>query len=185
MVMRGTSATKALRDRPKHKRSSGNGTAHAPVLVSGVKLATHFGIVRQHIDQLTQQGVIERRADGLFDQDQSRLKYMTHLRAERARSPRSAADAEFASAKAELIRLRIAEKKRELIPLEEASAHMEEMIGLFTSGLAGFAARCGGRDLTVRRAIDKAVYDLRLEIATACARKADECGEPPLDDDAA
>ena len=39
--------------------------------------------------------------------------------------------------------------------------------------------------LTVRREIDRAVYDLRLEIATACARKADECGEPPLDDDAA
>jgi hypothetical protein len=59
------------------------------------------------------------------------------------------------------------------------------MVGMFTSGLAGFAARCGGRYLTVRRAIDKAVYDLRLEIAPACAKKADKCGEPPLDEDKA
>ena len=45
---------------------------------------------------------------------------------------------------------------------------MDEVIGLFMSGLSGFAARCGGRDLAVRRAIDKAVYDLRLEISEAC-----------------
>jgi hypothetical protein len=165
-------------DRPKRE---GDGAA-TKTLVSGNKLPVHFGCSRQNVDQLMAQGVIERRADGLFDQDQSRLKYITHLRTERATSPRSATDADFESAKAELIRLRIREKQRELIPLEEATAHMEEIIGMFTSGLAGFAARFGGRDLTVRRAIDKAVYDLRLEIATACAKKADECGEPPLDD---
>jgi hypothetical protein len=31
-----------------------------PVLVSGNRLAVHFGVVRQHIDQPAQQGVIER-----------------------------------------------------------------------------------------------------------------------------
>ena len=84
-------------DRPKRKRGSdGNNAAPAPVLVTGVKLATHFGVVRQHIDQLTQQGVIERRSDGLFDQDVSRLKYLNHLRAEHKRSPRTQADADYA-----------------------------------------------------------------------------------------
>jgi hypothetical protein len=61
---------------------------------------------------------------------------------------------------------------------------MEELIGMFTSGLAGFAARCGGRDLIVRRAIDKAVFDLRADIASACTALADERGEPALDDGA-
>ena len=93
-----TDVTMTTLDRPKAKR--GKGAAHGPVLVSGNKLAAHFGVVRQRIDQLTAEGVIERRAsDGLFDQYQSRLKYMTHLRAEHRRSPRAAADAEFASAK--------------------------------------------------------------------------------------
>jgi hypothetical protein len=48
----------------------------------------------------------------------------------------------------------------------------------------GFAARCGGRDLAARRAIDQAEYDLRLEIPEAATKLADQRGEPPLDDDA-
>jgi hypothetical protein len=64
-----------------------------PALVSGNRLALHFGVVRQHVDQLAAQGVIERRPDGLFDQDQSRLKYFTYLRSDHRRSPRAAADA--------------------------------------------------------------------------------------------
>jgi hypothetical protein len=38
--------------------------------------------------QLVQTGVIERRPDGLFDQDMGRWKYLTHLR-ERKSSPRA------------------------------------------------------------------------------------------------
>jgi hypothetical protein len=60
---------------------------------------------------------------------------------------------------------------------------MEQLVGLFLSGLSGFGARIGGRDLAVRRAVDKAVYDLRLEISEACTKQADQRGEP-LDDDA-
>jgi hypothetical protein len=91
-------------------------------------------------------------------QDQCRLRYLTHLRSEHRHSPRAAADADHTSAKAALLRLRIAEKKRELIPLEEAVGHMDEVVGLFVSRLSGFAARCGGRDLAARRVIDQAVY---------------------------
>ena len=160
-----------------------NGAAPADVLVSGYELARHFGCSRQNVDLLAQQGVIERRAaDGLFDQDVSRLKYLAHLRAEHRRSPRAAADAEFALAKAELVRIRIAEKKRQLIPQEEAFGQMEQLVGLFLTGLGGLSARCGGRDLAARRAIDKAVYDLRVEIAEACTKQADARGEP-VDDD--
>jgi hypothetical protein len=136
------------------------------------------------VERLTAEGVIERRADGLFDQDVSRLKYMTHLRAEHRRSPRAAADAEFALAKAELVRIRIAEKKRELIPQEEAFGQMEELVGLFLTRLSGLSVRCGGRDLAVGRAIDKAVFEMRVEISEACTKLADERNEPPLDDEA-
>src|SRR6476660_9296950 len=139
--------------------------------VSASALALHLDCSRAYVGKLEAEGVIQRQGDG-FPLDASRVAYLRYLRRERRQSPRSEADADFQRAKAELIRFRLAEKKRELIPLEEATAHMEELIGMFTSGLAGFAARCGGRDLTVRRAIDKAVYDLRLEIATACTKKA-------------
>jgi hypothetical protein len=155
-----------------------------PATVSATALALHLDCGRTYIHKLEAEGVIQRQGDG-FPLDASRVAYLRFLRRERRQSPRSEADADFQRAKSELIRLRIAEKQRQLIPAEQAAADMEELIGLFLTGLSSMPARCGGRDLTVRRAIDKAVYDLRVEIATACARKADERGEPPLNDDTA
>jgi hypothetical protein len=64
----------STQDRAKRRSSE----AHAGVLVSGYELARHFGCSRQNVDLLAQQGVIERRSDGKFDQDVSRLKYLTH-----------------------------------------------------------------------------------------------------------
>ena len=99
-------------DRPKR----GNGAAaHNPVLVSGNKLAVHFGCSRQNVDQLATQGVIERRSDGLFDQDASRLKYIARLRDEHRRSPRTQADADHVAVKTEMLQLRLMEKRRELV----------------------------------------------------------------------
>ena len=82
------------------------------MLVSGNRLAVHFGVVRQHVDQLAAQGVIERRPDGLFDQDQSRLKYFTYLRSEHRRSPRTVADTAHIEAKTAMLQLKLAEKRR-------------------------------------------------------------------------
>ena len=44
------------------------------------------------------------------------------------------------------------------------------------------AAWCGGCDLAVRRAFDQAVYQMRVEISEAATKLADECKEPPLDE---
>ena len=71
-----------------------------------------------------------------------------------------------------------------LIPLDEAVAHMDAVVGLLLTHLSGLAARCGGRDLAVRRDIDKAVFEMRVEISEAATKLADQRGEPPLDDDA-
>jgi hypothetical protein len=89
-------------DRPE--RSNGakrNGAAR--VLVTAGALAAHLSCVRSYIAKLVDQGILERRSDGRFDQDQCRAKYIAHLKEERKRSRRLAADAEFTSAKAELI----------------------------------------------------------------------------------
>jgi hypothetical protein len=149
--------------------------------VSASALAQHLDCSRTYIDKLEAEGVIQRQGDG-FPLDQNRVAYLRFLRRERRQSPRSEADADLQRAKSELIRLRIAEKKQHLIPQEEAAADMEHMIGLFLTGLSGLSARCGGRDLVVRRAIDKAVFDLRADIASACTALADERGEPALDE---
>jgi hypothetical protein len=153
-----------------------------PATVSASALALHLDCSRTYIGRLEAEGVIERRDDGRFDQDQCRAKYISHLKEERKRSPRSEADTAFTAAKAELIRIRIQEKQRVLILAEEAYAQIDQMCGLFLTGLSGFAARCGARDMTTRRMIDKAVFDLRTEISEAATALADKDGEPPLDD---
>jgi hypothetical protein len=124
--------------RPKRNRA-----AHVPVLVTGPKLALHFGVVRQRIAQLVQQGVIERRSDGLFDQDVSRLKYLDHLR----RSPRTEADAKHAEAKTALLQIRIMEKQRVLVRRDEHEAMIDQMAGLVLTKLGDWPARIAGTDL--------------------------------------
>jgi hypothetical protein len=128
--------------------------------------------------------VLHRAPDGSgFDVDASRVAYLRYLRRERRQSPHSEADADLPRAESELIRLRIAEKQRHLIPLDEAISQMDELVGLFLTHLSGLSAQCGGRDLAVRRAIDKAVFEMRVEISEAATMLADQRGEPPLGDD--
>jgi hypothetical protein len=169
-------------DRAKQRNGAKRNGA-ARVLVSGRALAAHLCCVRSYIAKLVEQGVIEKRDDGRFDQDQCRAKYISHLREERKRSPRSEADTAFQQAKTALINIRIQEKQRVLIPAEEAYAQMDAMCGLFLTGLSGFSARCGARDMAARRMIDKAVFELRTEISEAATALADKHGEPV--DDAA
>ncbi|WP_425115076.1 hypothetical protein [Bradyrhizobium sp.] len=166
------------------RRGKSNGDARAPVLVTAGALATHLSCVRSYVAKLTDQGVLVRRADGRFDQDVNRARYISHLKEERKRSPRSEADTAFTAAKTRLIELRVKEKERSLIPLDEAVDHMERLIGLFLTNMSGMAARCAS-DLATRRKIDQVVYETRLAISEAANKLADEAGEPPVQDDAA
>lgn len=163
-------------DQPKRR----NGADRAATLVSGNKLAVHFGVTRQHVEQLTAQGVIERRADGKFDQDQSRLRYLAHLRDPARRSARSEAAAEHAKAKTEMLQIRIMERQRKLVRREDVDALVDHMAGIVLTHLSGMSARCS-RDLVVRRSIDATVTQIRREISEACSTQADAWNEPPLD----
>ena len=87
-------------------------------------------------------------------------------------------------AKAELVRIRIAEKKKALIPLAEAISTTDEVIGLMLTHLSGLGARCGGHDLQLRRRIEQVVYETRVAMSEAASRLADQRGEPAADDDA-
>ena len=80
-------------------------------------------------------------------------KRLRYFRRERRQSPRSVADAEHAKAKAALLRLRIAEKQRELVPRANFDAVIDGIAGVVLSHLSGMAVRCSN-DLVVRRKID-------------------------------
>jgi hypothetical protein len=111
-------------------------------------LACISGLTRQRIGTLADTDhVIERLPDGRFDQDDSRLRYLRWLRDPARRSARTQADAEHVAVKTEMLKLRLMEKQGQLIPAAEHVEFVETLMGLFLTGLSGFAARCGGRDL--------------------------------------
>jgi hypothetical protein len=152
--------------------------------VSASALAQHLDCSRTYIGKLEAEGVIQRQGDG-FPLDQSRVAYLRYLRRERQQSPRAAADAEHASAKAALLRIGIEEKQRKLVRRDDVNELIDGICGVTLTALSILPARRAPRgDLAIRRSIERVVFEVRTEIANVCQEMADKCGEPPLDDDA-
>jgi hypothetical protein len=165
-------------DRPSVAKPVPRPRLRKPATVSASALAEHLDCSRAYIGKLEAEGVIQRQGDG-FPLDQSRVAYLRHLRRERRQSPRTEADAEHAKAKAALLRLRIAEKQRELVPRADFDAVIDDIAGVVLTHLSGMAARCSN-DLMVRRKIEAVVYEVRKEMAKVALEMADKNGEPPL-----
>src|SRR6476620_3395847 len=170
-------------DRPS-KAAVSRRRSRKPTTVSASALALHLDCSRTYISKLEAEGVIQRQGGG-FPLDQSRVAYLRYLRRERQQSPRAAADAEHALAKAALLRIRIEEKQRTLVRPTEVDELIDDIAGVTLTALSSMPARCAPRgDLATRRAIERVVFEVRTEIANVCQQMADRGGEPPLDDDA-
>jgi hypothetical protein len=159
-------------------KAAGNGRE----LVSATQMARHLCFERPMLDKLVAQGVIERQGDGRYALDDTRCRYIRHLREVRKLTPRTQAHVSFQQAKAELIQIRIAERKKELMLASECYETLDEMHGLFMTALSSLPAKIGGRDLGERRKVERAIYDMRVELSAAATAKADERGEPPLNE---
>jgi hypothetical protein len=171
-------------DRPtptanKRRRGIGGPIAPKSVTVSAVALARHLDCNRTYIQKLEAEGVLHRDGDG-FPLDASRIAYLRYLRRERQRSPRGEADADFQRAKAELIRLRIQEKQRDLMPVSEFMDMVDQICGIFLTHLGSMPARCSDRDLPLRRRLEGWVYEVRVAVADECERIAEKCGGAEL-----
>jgi hypothetical protein len=71
----------------------GGRTAVPIASVTATQLGEHLGLTRQRIGVLADVAhVIERLPNGTFNRDQSRLKYLAHLRSPERRSARAAAN---------------------------------------------------------------------------------------------
>jgi hypothetical protein len=144
-----------------------------PATVSASALALHLDCSRTYIGKLEAEGVIQRQGDG-FPLDQSRVAYLRYLRRERQQSPRAAADAEHASAKAALLRIRIEEKRKELVSRDAHEAMIDQMAGLVLTKLSGWPARIAGADLGLRRRAEAVLHELRAP-GTVSLRSQSRC----------
>ena len=151
--------------------------------VSAAALAAHLGCVRSYLDKLIAMGVITKLADGRFDQAACRMAYLKHLREARKLSPRGAADVALQQAKAELVQIRVAERKATLIPGVQHEARVEAIAGVILSALSAMPAQCAPvGDLPARRRLERWVNDVRIAIAKTMNGMADAEGEPEAPD---
>jgi hypothetical protein len=125
---------------------------HRPATVTATQLGAHLGLTRQRIAALADDNVIRTLPGGRFNETDSRLRYLNWLRDPARRSAKSEADARFVDARAELLRFRIAEKRRDLIPKEEVDQTIDAIVAIVTTHLGGMAARCTP-DLRIRQTI--------------------------------
>ncbi len=99
------------------------------------------------------------------------------------RDTRTQADADHVRVKTEMLQLRLMERKRELVRMDEVTAMIDDMMGVVLTAMSSMPARCAPRgDLVMRRKLEAIVFEVRTEMADIAQRKADECGEPPPDE---
>lgn len=110
----------------------------AVVIVGAKALARHLDLSHPRIAQLAdEKHVLERLPDGRFNLNDARVKYIRWLRDSERRTAKSKVDQEFTQAKAELIRIRIAEKQKVLILADEAMDVGEKLIGSLLTAMSG------------------------------------------------
>jgi hypothetical protein len=171
--------------RPKRQPKPDKVRMVADDIVSPNGLATHLGMTRQNVARLTAQAVLVQRSDGCYDQTANRLRYIKHLRENHRHTARSQADAAHVAVKTEMLQLRLMEKRKELVRQDDVNALIDDLMGVVLTAMSSMPARCAPRgDLATRRAIERVVFEIRTEIANIARQKADEHGEPPLDEQA-
>jgi hypothetical protein len=101
------------------------------------------------VARLTAEGILERTSAGYL-MDDSRRRYIRHLREEYRKSPRAAADADLQRHKARLVEMKTARQERETMLVSEHEEFMDDVIGLTLTELGGWPARVAGHDLMLR-----------------------------------
>jgi hypothetical protein len=122
-------------------------------------VARHLFLSPARIRELQAEGVLQR-INGKLDLDDSRRRYIDHLRQRRPKSP---ADEKWREERARQLALQNAVKARDLISFTEADEALETVIGLILSELYGMSARVT-RDLELRRRIEEDIFAMRQRV---------------------
>lgn len=155
----------------------------AALVMTATALGELWGVTRQAVAKLTDAGVIRRRPDGSYDAAEATRVYVSHLKRPGARATVSAAHSELRRQQAEMVRLKLARMKKQLVDLDEYEETIDTLCGLFVAEIEAWPARIGGRDLVLRRKIEEAVRDTRDRLAAAAAERA-RAAEPEGTSDA-
>lgn len=125
-------------------------------------------ISAERVRQLSKSGYIDRPKPGRTTIVSAVQGYIRFLKDEERKNTKSDASNRVAEARAAEIELRTAERRRDMIPQEEAITAMDLVVGKVAETLSGLPARIT-RDLVLRRRIEAEIHAGQKEIADALA----------------
>jgi hypothetical protein len=141
-------------------------------------------ITPARIGQLQKNGYIPRGSRGHVPLVGAVQGYINFLKDEERRTSKSAAASRVTDARAKEIELRNQVRLRELIPVEDATAALDLVVGRVREEMNGLAARVT-RDIPLRRKIEAEVNEAQKRIAESLGASAafvEKGGELPYSD---
>lgn len=123
----------------------------------------------ERIRQLKVAGYIEYPVRGKTTIVSAVRGYVRYLKEKANETTKTAAASRVTDARAAEIELRMAERKRELIPQDDALLAMDHLVGVVGKELRGLPAQIT-RDMVLRRQIEDKVHGAQERIAKALAQ---------------
>lgn len=135
-----------------------------PENISISAFAALIGVSPRRIQQRIAEGVIKAAGRGEVELGASIRALLADAREAREAAPLTEARAKVAQARARQLDLQNMREDRRVIDVEEARALFQELAGLFVSGLSSLPARIGGKDIGLRRRIERECDGVRQQI---------------------
>lgn len=163
-------------------RSEKANNPHLPELISGPELAKLVGVTDRQLRNLATEGVIPKPERRKYELRASVLAIIDRARSQAA----SAADEQriaFMQAKREALELQTAEKRREVIHIDEHHAVLDLIVAKVREEVIGLPARVT-RDMDLRRKLETEAHATlnRLSKSLDDAAEAIRRGDKTLDD---
>jgi len=135
-----------------------------PETISMAAFAGLLGVTARRCRQLAGEGLIVAAGRGKVQLAESLRRIIAHARESRETAPLTEARAKVAQARARQLELQNMREDRRVIDVDEAQALMSELAGLFVSGLSSLPARVGGKDVGLRRRVEKECDAIRAAV---------------------
>jgi|GEM_PF-1095337 len=145
--------------------------AELPETVTGRALGALTGLTDRQIRNLAAEGVVVKADRGRYLLIASATAILERARSQ-GTDAAAAARVEYVKTKAEAAALALAEKRRELVPVEDCNLVLDMMGAEFKNQFLGLPARFT-RDLDLRRRLEAEIHDSFNRIA----KKFDEAAE--------
>lgn len=133
-------------------------------MITIVQAARLLMISDERVRQLVKAGYIPKAARNTYPLVGVVQGYIRSLKDEQKGATKIVAENKVRDARAEVLQMQIAERKRELVPIEDAAATLDKVMATVVAELTGLPARVT-RDVPMRRAIEKELDAARNRMA--------------------